>query len=66
MDRDIAIKVKNALNSIEEDFADIATALEVIAENTTPTETPAAQSNVNDSRVREESEEQEETKGGNK
>lgn len=61
MDRDIAIKVKNALNSIEEDFADIATALEVIAVNTTPAEEPTT--NVNNSRNQEEPEE---TKGGKK
>lgn len=64
MDRDIAIKVKNALNSIEEDFADIAAALEVIAVNTTPAEEPT--DNVNNSRNQEEPEEPEETKGGKK
>ena len=66
MDRDIALKVKDALEGIAESFEDIVTSLETIATNTTPSEEQASQSNVNDSRGQEESEEQEETKGGNK
>ena len=70
MDRDIAIKVKDALEGIESSFTDIVTALETIATNTTPADDtePAEQANVNDSRGREEEleEEPEETKGGNK
>ena len=68
MDRDIAIKVKDALEGIESSFEDIVTALETIATNTTPSDdtTPDAEANVNDSRNQEEEEEPEETKGGNK
>ena len=69
MDRDIAIKVKDALEGIESSFEDIVTALETIATNTTPADdtTPDAEANVNDSRGQEEElEEAEETKGGNK
>lgn len=69
MDRDIALKVKDALEGIAESFEDIVTSLETIAENTTPADDtePAEQTNVNESRNQEEEEEEpEETKGGNK
>lgn len=66
MDRDIALKVKDALEGIETSFVDIATSLATIATNTTPSEEPVESSNVIDSRDLEELEEQEETKGGNK
>lgn len=70
MDRDVALDIKDALEGIETSFESIVTALNTIAENTTPSETPAAESNVNDSRgldeELEEQEEEEETKGGSK
>lgn len=68
MDRDIALKVKDALEGIAESFEDIVTSLATIAENTTPADDtePTAESNVNNSRGQEELEELEETKGGKK
>ena len=68
MDRDIALKVKDALEGIADSFEDIVTSLETIATNTTPADDtePANQTNVNVSRNQEEEEEPEETKGGNK
>lgn len=70
MDRDIALKVKDALEGIAESFEDIVTSLATIAENTTPAAPDDTQpeANVNDSRGQEEEleEEPEETKGGNK
>lgn len=38
MDRDIAVKIADALADIKDDFDDIVTSLETIAQNTTPTE----------------------------
>ena len=40
MDRDLAVKLVEALSSIKEDFDDIVESLETIATNTTPAETP--------------------------
>lgn len=64
MDRDVALDIKDALEGIETSFESIVTALNTIAENTTPAE----QANVNVSRGQEEEleEEPKETKGGNK
>lgn len=67
MDRDIAIKLLDAVKGIEDSFEDIVTALDTIAVNTTPADDSEPAANVNDSRSGEEPEEEpEETKGGKK
>lgn len=69
MDRDVALDIKDALEGIETSFESIVTALNTIAENTTPADDtePAEQTNANESRnLEEEPEEPEETKGGKK
>ena len=65
MDRDVALDIKDVLEGIATSFESIVTALDTIAENTTPADDtePAEQANVNDSRGQEEElEEPEETK----
>lgn len=67
MDRDVALDIKDALVGIETSFESIVTALNTIAENTTPADDTEPTTNVNDSRgLEEELEEPEETKGGKK
>lgn len=39
MDRDLAVKLVELVASIKDDFDDIVTALETIAENTAPADT---------------------------
>ena len=68
MDRDIAIKLLDAVKGIEDSFEDIVTSLATIATNTTPADDSSPAASVSDSRSGEEPEEEpvEETRGGKK